>query len=311
MAGLAVVLPTCRPESLATFVAAWEDQFARHNVELIVVEDKQSTWDKLPAFVPNRTGSIRSYGFLQAYERGYDVVTLDDDCLPAPDVDLIAEYQTGFDTKFAVSSYYDIGHEFGLDEYMRGFPFYDRDKARPVLQYGGWDNVPDLDAITQAEHERHGPVGGYRFDRRVVAIPRGAAFTGCIMNVAIAHEAIPMMYQLIMGNDRVGYDRWDDIWSGLFAKRICDHLGLPIIVNGRASIVHTRASDTASNRAKEQNGYVLNERMWRNLDAIVFEGTTIIECYQELADQLRPAWFGAEGHKIRDGVQQWLQALSG
>ena len=303
------MLPTCRPESLRAFVAAWEDHFASHNVELIVIEDKASTWERLPKFIPHHTGSIRSWGFLQAYESGYDVITLDDDCLPADDVDLIQEYIDGFRKRHAFSDYFDIGHSFGLDEYMRGYPFRDRDAKTPLLQYGGWDNVPDMDAVTQAEHEECGPVEGYKFDRRVLALPKGVAFTGCIMNVAIRHEAIPMMYQLVMGVDRVGYDRWDDIWSGLFAKRICDHLKRPILVNGRASIVHTRASDTASNYAKEVGGYKLNEKLWRQLEAVTFQGTTVIECYQDLTDQLRPQWFGPEGHKIVKGMQQWLNAI--
>ena len=260
--------------------------------------------------MPYRTGSIRSYGFLQAWRRGFDVVTLDDDCLPAPDVDLIGEYKDAFAAEFPVSSYFDVGHTFGLGEYMRGFPFRGRDAATPLVQYGGWDNVPDMDALTQAEHERSGPVGGYRFDRRALAVPRGVGVTGCIMNVAIRHEALPMLYQLVMGMDRVGYDRWDDIWSGLFVKRICDHLRRPVVVNGKASVVHTRASDTATNLTKEQGGYTLNERMWAHLGRVDLTADSVLGCYEELTDQLDPTWFGPEGHKIVGGMRGWLAALS-
>ena len=310
MASLAVVIPTCRPESLKTFVAGWQELFERHNVELIVVEDNQSTWYKLPPFIPYRTGSIRSFGFLQAYRKGYDVITLDDDCLPVPGSDPIQAYLDAFNDHYSVSDYFDVGHTFGLNEYMRGYPFEHRYSAPPLLQYGGWDNVPDMDAITQAEHEEIGPVEGFRFDRRILPIPTQLAFTGCIMNVAIKHEAIPMLYQLVMGNERVGYDRWDDIWSGLFAKKICDHLGYPILINGKAAIVHTRASDTAQNFTKEQSGYHLNDVMWDNLQSVTFDSDSVMGCYFELIEQLEPSWFGPQGHKIIEGMTQWLAAVS-
>ena len=142
----------------------------------------------------------------------------------------------------------------------------------------------------------------------MLAVPTGVPFTGCIMNVAIRHEALPMMYQLVMGIERVGYDRWDDIWSGLFAKRICDHLGLPVLINGRASIVHTRASDTASNLAKERGGYDLNERMWSAClpsPSPARRPSATASC----THQLLPSWFGPCGQKIIDGMKGWLAAL--
>ena len=306
---LAVVIPTCRPERMHSWVAAWKSLFEKHDVNLMIVEDSPATWKLLPDFIPQRTGSIRSWGFLNAYRQGYDVITLDDDCLPAPDTDPIAEFVWAFAHRYSVSDYFDVGHTFGLSEYMRGYPFNDRRQVHPILQYGGWDNVPDMDAITQSDHERFGPVQGFAFDRRVLSIPKGVGITGCIMNVAIKCDALPMMYQLVMGNERVGYDRWDDIWSGLFAKKICDHLGWPILINGRASIVHTRASDTAQNFAKEQGGYELNEVMWNNLRTVTLAANTIIGCYQELTEQLNPTWFGPHGHKIIDGMRGWIQAL--
>jgi hypothetical protein len=129
------------------------------------------------------------------------------------------------------------------------------------------------------------------------------------MNVAMKHEAIPALYQLIQGVDRVGYDRYDDLWSGLFAKKICDHLGLPIVVNGRASIIHTRASDTAANLRKEQAGYELNDALWERLRGIELRGDNVVDCYAELTWQLDPAWFGEHGGEITKAMIQWVEAL--
>lgn len=307
---LAVVVPTCRPESLKTFVRSWQTLFERHDIELIIVEDCPETWAVLPDFIPQRTGAIRSWGFLQAYQRGYDVIALDDDCLPPDAGDPIQEYLDAFRTRFSVGNYFDVGHTFGLEEYMRGFPFGQRRVATPLLQYGGWHNVPDMDAVTQAEHEKQGAVTGYKFDPRVLAIPVGLGFTACIMNAAMKREAIPMLYQLIMGVDRVGYDRYDDLWSGLFAKKICDHLERPILINGKASIVHTRASNTEQNLKKEADGYALNDVLWGKLETIDLESQSILDCYRELTERLDPGWFGPAGRQITKAMHCWIDALS-
>ena len=308
--GIAVVIPTCRPLELEKFLTAWRDQFDAHRVKVIVVHDSKGTWDTMPDFIPRRTGAIRSWGFLQAWREGYDVLTLDDDCLPLPGVDLIGEYKEASRHRWPSSDYFDIGHTFGVGEFMRGFPFMDREVRQPLIQFGGWVNVPDLDAVTQRAIERTQPIEGYEFDNRVLAIPKGIAFTGCGMNVSIKHEAIPMMYQLMMGVPLVGYDRWDDIWSALFAKKICDHLDVPILVNGRASVIHSRASDTDSNFAKEVGGYELNDAMWRNLASVTFKSTSVIGCYEELTRHVNPAWFGKHGVIVKGAMWKWIAAIN-
>lgn len=319
---IAIVLPSHRFDLFSEWLKAWKPQFDKHGAEVYFVEDRdEKTKTDLkhhfyrgdfPDFIPTATGSCRSFGLLKAYQDECDIIiTLDHDCMPAPDVDLIQEYMDAFDRNYAVSDYYDVGHTFGLDEYMRGYPFLPRDNKRPLLQYGGWDNVPDLDAVTQMLHEQRGKVEGFKFDRRTLAMPSGVGFTGCAMNVAMKREAVPLLYQLIMGVDRVGYDRWDDIWSGLFAKKVCDNLNIPILINGRASIVHTRLSNTQENLTKEQAGYKLNEDMWDKLKQLKLDGKTTLECYESLTNQLNPDWFGDKGELIIRGMKAWIQTLGG
>jgi hypothetical protein len=247
---------------------------------------------------------------------------MDDDCLPEKAVDLIGEYKEGFRKKYPVSQYFDIGHVFGLKDYMRGFPFRDRDRATPLIQYGGWDNVPDLDARTQMGMNRSGE--GLTFNRVDIALPLEVGFTGCGMNVAFLHEATPLMYQPIMGMERVGYDRWDDIWCGLIAKRICDHLGYPIVINGKAVVNHSRASDPKVNLVKEQRGYEYNEVMWERIKKCSLKSRTIRECYTELiGDPIETPggimfnnslfsrdWFGPRGERIVRGIMEWSFAFS-
>lgn len=325
---IAVVVPTNRTEKFAEFFDAWSRAFERHKVVLYVVEDnptKQMNFSNAPVSfeikhfdqkdalnytaIPIRTGSIRSLGLLEAYKDGHDIiVTLDDDCHPS-EADTIQEFVDAFEKKWSVSEYFDVGNIFGLDEFMRGFPIWEREVSQPLIQYGGWDNVPDMDAYTQMQHEASGDVTGYTFDRKVLAIPKNVAFTGCIMNAALKREAVPLLYQHMMGIERVGFDRADDIWSGYFAKKVCDHLNVPILINGKASIVHTRASNTQSNLAKELIAYGYNDVLWKNLKAVEFKGDDIQDLYVQLTKQLQPEWFGSKGNLIIEGMEKWIQDL--
>ena len=323
---IAIVVPTNRPEQFWAFYSAWRHQFKRHNVTMYLVEDNPTiTIDIMPEFaykhlcqknaekydfIPIRTGSIRSLGMLEAYKDGHDIiVTLDDDCLPADDIDIIEEYKKAFNKKWSFSEYFDVGNTFGLNEFMRGYPIWEREVNNPLIQYGGWDNVPDLDAFTQMKHEDLGAVEGYEFDRKTMSMPNGVAFTGCIMNTAMKREAVPLLYQHMMGIERVGYDRADDIWSGYFAKKICDHLRIPILINGKASIVHTRASNTRANLTKELVAYGYNDVLWKNLKTIKLKSENIIDCYEELSRKVKPEWFGSNGHLIVEGMQKWIKQI--
>lgn len=312
---IGLVIPTHEAARFKEWLTLWRPLIDKHSIELYVVEDSDTKSNfgvknhyyrkDFPGFVPSGTGSCRSYGFLKAYQDNCDwIVTLDHDCYPVGDI--FEEYEKAFERDYALSDYFDVGNSFGLEEFMRGYPFKQRYTSSPLIQYGGWDNVPDMDAITQLAH---GEVSGYVFDRKIQALPKGLGFTGCIMNIAIKRDAIPLLYQLIMGMERVGYDRWDDIWSGLFAKKICDHLGIPIIVNGFATIKHSRASNPHENLKKEHGGYTLNEDMWQKINGINLGGNDILSCYQSLINQLHDEWFGPQGYKIIEGMQSWVLAL--
>ncbi len=53
----------------------------------------------------------------------------------------------------------------------------------------------------------------------------GSYFPMCSMNLAWRPEFTAAMYFLLMGPDQP-FDRFGDIWGGVLAKRVADHLGL-------------------------------------------------------------------------------------
>lgn len=344
-----VVIPTIREELFGKWLAAWKPHFEEYNVTLYVVEDhldkeiridaagfnfpiKHYSWRDIDEdlkdkawIIPRKCDSVRSYGFLKAYQDNmFITVTLDDDCFPVEGVDLLGAYLKGFEEELPYSSYYDVFREHVANgrypsdvnrtQYTRGFPYKYRQTRTPVIQYGMWDNVPDFDGMTQMQNE------GFKADCNTKAIvPKGLALTGCIMNAAWKTEYTVLMYQLLMGEIVKGgqstkspYDRWGDIWSGLLAKAVCDAHNLPIAINGWAKVYHSRASVTSKNIQQEASGMVPNEYMWEAICQTNKSGDTFYETYWDRATwamglngKLDSKWY----HQIRQAVTIWAGLL--
>jgi hypothetical protein len=236
--------------------------------------------------IPRRSDCVRSFGYYLASETPCDfVLTLDDDCYPE------ASYAPSFlDLVWAA-----ISRRFEDDRWWstlpgsirpRGYPYDIRDQTlETVVHHGLWSNVPDLDARTQLRLPDHRTPPAREVDR----VPHGRFFPMCGMNLAFRPQMIPALYFLLMGKDRQGnawpYDRFGDIWAGIFLKRIADHLGFAI-TSGAPSVLHSRASNPEVNLQKETPGYPVNEVLWRKVEAIGLSADTVAGCYAQLAEGL-------------------------
>lgn len=305
-----IVIPTIREEHFKTWLDRWEKEFEGHAI--IVVEDNPSktfsiprgknvlhySWQEIDGelkdkawIIPRRTDCVRSFGFYKAYQMQPDmVVTLDDDCYPDHEKFLKLHWRALSETHPADW----FQHFPGIR--VRGVP-YELERLRTVLNIGLWSNIPDLDARTQLENAEYRAV---RADFSIAA-PRGYFVPVCGMNLAFRPEVIPALYFLLMGR---GYecDRFGDIWSGIFLKEICDHLGFQIS-GGRPYVRHERASDPHVNFEKEKNGLLMNERLWKDVRAMNLCGRTVKDCYVSLADQLpvySPYWA-----RIKEAMRVW------
>jgi hypothetical protein len=122
------------------------------------------------------------------------------------------------------------------------------------------------------------------------------------MNLAFSPDLTPALYFLLMGAGWP-YDRFDDIWAGVLAKKVCDHLGFAV-VSGNPVIEHRRASNVFTNLQKEAAGIEANESFWRAVDAVRLESDDIVGCYRELADKLTLE--GEYWQKLRGAMHLWL-----
>ena len=308
----AVVVPTNRPDRITRFLDAWGPTFDRHNVQVHVIVDDEATWEKMPWFIPRRSDMIRSLGFLKAYRTDVDyVLTLDDDTLPLASqsgIDIFERYQRTFEAGAVLSDYLDVGALTTSGLQMRGFPYRDREPARVAIQYGGWHGVLDYDARTQLAHPR----GPERFNEVVLPVPRGVAVTCCIMNCAFRRDVTPIMWQLPLLEGR--YNRWGDIWSGLMQKRVLDATGEVMVINGKASVLHERASDPHANLERETPGVPFNERLWRSINCKYgYRSAEMLDVWERVTDVLAEEFarfdpqYARLFRKSRDG---WLAAVA-
>jgi hypothetical protein len=302
---IGICVPTVRRESLQTFVSAWQPVWhalaERHELVLFVHEDHpQRSFELTRAalglevvhtahvdlperlgerewIVPRGSGACRSFPMFLAFEAGCEyVVTLDDDCLPtSAGPGSGAEF---FDAHLAA---------FRLDRWFRtldgddprGIPYGERGRLPVLLNHGLWENVPDLDGPTSLVRARQPQPTRLRAQREVVA--PGVWFPLCGMNVCYHRSAIPAAYNLLMGVGAVGFDRFDDIWSGFFLKRVADHLGL-YCTSGLPHVNHSKASNPFVNLRKEALGIHLNEFVWRHVEAAPLAASTIRGAFAEL-----------------------------
>lgn len=313
----AIVVPTIREKLIVSFVQAWKDAFSNHLV--IVIEDNpERTFDvSLPNvqhycwldidkelgrdswIIPRRTDCVRSYGYFKAFTAGVDlIVTLDDDCYPLGDRFIERHYE-----KLSQPGNEDAWVSTGQGLLPRGVPYQVRQRGSECLiNHGLWSNVPDLDAVTQLLNGRL----SQQFNPIEQVIPRGKFYPMCGMNLAFQPKIIPAMYFLLMGKEWP-FDRFGDIWCGIFSKRICDHLGFAVR-SGEPRIEHQRASSVWTNLRKEMPGYEVNEALWHAVDSVVLTKDTVRDCYKELAEKLPMS--GEYWEKLRRAMTIWAELFS-
>ena len=273
MQNIAVVIPTIRPESMKTFMAAWEPLFKKHRVVLITVLDGtvptvsaihydidgRNVMDAPMTAVEvmgdaaksltNFNAGIRNLGFAYAakYLPGIEYfITLDDDEDPIGD--------TIQDHLDALSMRVPVSWMSTASEYMRGFPYAVRSEAEVVLSHGVWEGVADWDAPTQLVLGGNRPVTFYRGP-----IPKGIYYPMCIMNIAFKRKMLPTIFQAPWA---LGMHRFDDIWSGIVSKREIDAQGWAA-VTGYARVYHQRASNVFTSLKHEAPGIEVNETFWQ------------------------------------------------
>lgn len=312
-----LVVPSNRPHSFDSFMDAWADSPARDWDALILVEDGptrsinadrrhsvdyhfcwadvEDTLGQDQWVISRRNSAIRNFGLLIAHQLGADlVVTLDDDCYPA---DARPFCQSHLD-QMTAPRWIESVPNFRT----RGLPYRNRGTTDTIkLSMGLWSNVPDLDA-PQSLADMTLAAGGWTPPGGSRIMPSGQYWPLCGMNLAVRREALPLCYFPLMGQGSP-YDRFDDIWMGIWAQKIAAHLGWQISA-GEPWVQHSRASDIMVNLVKEAPGIAANEHFWQIIDAARLTERTPTGCMAELGRALA---FGSDPyiHELGQALQVW------
>lgn len=309
-----VIVPTIRERNMVDWLARWESQLK--DCRIIVIEDNPAKtfrleskslaidhycWQDIEAdlgdnawIIPRGTGCIRSFGLIKAWQQNPEmIITMDDDCYP-DDEDYLQKHASALFER----QYPQRWFQHAQTVRVRGVPM-NLAMSKPVVNMGLWSHVPDLDGITQIEY----PDVRLAKSNFSFAVPFGYYAPISSMNVAFRMEAIPASYFLLMGK-AYEYDRFGDIWMGVFVKKICDHLGAGI-VGGDPYVRHERASDPYKNRQKEESGIPINEQLWQDVDKIRLSGNNFAECYISLAEQL-PV-YSEYWSKLKQAMRIWAE----
>jgi hypothetical protein len=265
------------------------------------------THEKYSSIIPEKCHAETSFGFLIAWEEGADVILeLDDDCFHVSGHDLIRGHLNNLlnDDGFIVcsnSKWYNTIENLVLDRnllvFPRGHPYAPENRVgnyswkdgnkKCVLNMGLWVGHPDLDALTILYNgglDGRCSIKSVGLRRDKIIVDRGTYFAICSMNTSFQRRIIPAFYQLYM--KVMGIDRFDDIWSGLFIKKIADHLGDSICL-GKPLVYHDkRARSTFKDLKAELEGMIINETLWKIVDSLELNGKDYFECYLELANEI-------------------------
>lgn len=309
----ALVIPTIREECITKFLDQW-DLIGEVWDNTIVVEDNPHisfdinlrhhySWEEINAdlkdhawIISHRDSSIRSYGFLKAYQLGADVIfTMDDDCYPvspttAENLFTIQHLNNLFNTPKWIESV--------PGQRTRGLPYKNLGTAKNVvMSVGLWEGVPDFDAVqTLAGRDQNIKLPETR------VLPMGQYVPICGMNMAFTRHFAPACYFPLQG-EGYPFRRFDDIWMGVVAKKIADHLGL-MVTMGRPFIHHTKASDPFTNLVKEAPGIKYHENFWEMIDGIPLAQQTPLECMNEIGIALT-AEKDDYAKKLGEAIQVW------
>ncbi len=264
-----------------------------------------SAYRRYIGLIPEKCHAETSFGFLHAYEEEAEMVLeIDDDVYISES--FVEEHIENLSTTNGVTvhaegRWYNTLENLVLNvdfpEYPRGHP-YDRETRRNAyswsvygsecaLNMGLWLNCPDFDALTIAHYgglDGKCDIASKACKREKVIVGEGTYFALCSMNTMFKNQVVPAFYQLYMNT--LGIDRFDDIWSGIFLKKIADHLGDKACLGKPLGTHSKRSRDVFKDLSKELQGMAINERLWRIVDETEFSSKNYADCYLELAEHL-------------------------
>ncbi|KAL5703175.1 UDP-arabinopyranose mutase [Ranunculus cassubicifolius] len=327
-----IVIAAMRSD-LTSFMEEWRIIFKRFH--LIIVKDPDVSEDlKIPdgfkctvytkSDIDKRVGgsssilfsgySCRYFGYLMS-RRKY-IVSVDDDCIPAKDdkgriIDAVAQHVFNLSapaTPFFFNTLYDPYVE-GSD-FVRGYPFSLRNGVTCALSCGLWMNLADLDAPTQALKPE---MRNARYVDAVLTVPVRTLMPLSGINVAFDREVIGAALfpgLRLVGEGKLRWETVEDVFSGMCAKVVCDHLGLGV-KSGLPYVWRNESGNAVESLKKEWEGVKLMEEVVPFFESVRLarSAVTAEDCVIEIAKMVKEQLGGFDGVFARaaDAMVKWVE----
>lgn len=304
--GIIIIGDRKSPDSESKTVAS-RLQKQGFDVEYFSIKRQHAWLSKYPRcqkIIPYNSDNRRNIGYLMALEKNCDVlISIDDDCFPLPEEDFFAHHHiVGTSKKQSVIK--TSTHWFNICEllekkpdqkiYPRGFPYTKRWKSEKITRVkkevtiganaGLWLHDPDIDSITRI----HRDIQIMKFSGKPAILDKNCYSPINTQNTAIRGDLIPAYYFVLMGQkvDDLVIDRYGDIWSGLFLKKVLDALNLHVNF-GKPITNHLRNKHNLYVDLKQELGCIrYTDYLADVLEGIKLEGKDVVDAYANLANQL-------------------------
>jgi hypothetical protein len=291
-------------------VGTWETakEYTRNgfNITYPTLEDQDlylKNFPMLENLIPYDSDNRRNIGFLMALESGAElIISMDDDNFPDISYDFVGCHSICGKTLSvehirSSNSWFNICElltcEPAFTVYPRGFPYRVRRSTTPITTFevqssyigmnvGLWTSDPDVDAISR----NYAPIHVTEWTGRSVALGPGMWSPINTQNTALSRDLLPAYYYILMGEAIEGLviDRFGDILSGYFTKKVCDHMGYSVLV-GSPICEHRRSTHNLfKDLYQELAGIILLEEFTLWLETVQPQGNNVSEAYRCLAE---------------------------
>lgn len=281
--------------------------------------------------IPRKNRAEESFALVYMWANDYEYgFTIDDDTLPVKDFNFFGNHIQNLNYKGEITEYSSdkafvnvLQHSFEKHHlYPRGYPYSaigeklisKKAKIEKVgISQGLWTNIPDLDAVRILQD---GDLNGQAKTRFSIndygnnfTIAKSNYVTVCSMNLAFRRDIIPAFYQYKMGDNPWKVDRFDDIWSGIVAKKFMDILGYSII-NGNPLCQHNKAPrSTFKDLVSEAVGLEANEIFYKIVENTKIDSKNQFEIVYAIANSLKSSNYEFIKYCGRH-LEMWIKVLN-
>lgn len=308
-------------------------------VEYFDLKRQEAVLKKYQSFekiIPYNSDNRRNVGFLLALKNGCQkIISIDDDNFPLPNIDFLEAHSiVGTSQKIKVvkstSKWFNPLNMYNMPKseevFTRGFPYNKRSAPQEIsyrektvkigLNMGLWVGDPDIDAITRIS--RHVNVKNFKVKQIFLELGTYAPIN--TQNTALLSELVPAYYFILMGEkiDGLTMDRFGDIWSGFFIKKVMDHLGYYVSI-GEPLVRHTRNEHNLFEDLKQElPAIIYTDLIAQIIEEIKLKGESASALYSSLSDQLlkivlKDKRFSADFKKYQQKLQYnqniWLETI--